>query len=220
VGKESPQEEEKMTIDSHERSHNRRKKDAKADGRLKISQEDFDREMVELKEKLSMIENLLDECEKDQWYGWTMKKKKVKWKLLQTRLRQSMYAKRELRVAEYGMQVIYCEPEKGDILGEGYEENERLAGSLMNSLQSSYQHDDVLIEELDEATRPHSFYSDTLCVIAGNEKEETGLLVETVIKDEEGGNMIFKRITVAQNLNLLMRWRKMKKFTGVNQCKS
>jgi hypothetical protein len=51
VGKESPHEEEMMTIDSHERSHKKRKKDAKADGKLKMSQEDFDREMNELKEK-------------------------------------------------------------------------------------------------------------------------------------------------------------------------
>jgi hypothetical protein len=57
-----------------------------------------------------------------------------------------MLREEELRVAEYGMHVIYCEPEKGDILGEGYEENERLAGSLMNSLKSSDQHDDVSIE--------------------------------------------------------------------------
>jgi hypothetical protein len=83
VGKESPQKEEKMTIDSHEGIHNKRKKkDAKADGKLRMSQEDFDRELVELKERLSMIEKLLDEGEKDQWYGWILRKKKVRWNSL------------------------------------------------------------------------------------------------------------------------------------------
>jgi len=40
-----------------------------------------------------------------------------------------MYAnlRKELRAIEYGVQVVYCEPDKGNILGEGYEENERLA---------------------------------------------------------------------------------------------
>jgi hypothetical protein len=47
-----------------------------------MSQEDFDREMDELKERISMIEKLLNEGEKDQWYGWILRKKKVRWKLL------------------------------------------------------------------------------------------------------------------------------------------
>jgi hypothetical protein len=84
VGKESPQKkEEKMTTDSHEGSHIKRKrKDAKENGIKGMSQEDFDRELDELKERLSMIEKLLDEGEKDQWYGWILRKKKVRWKLL------------------------------------------------------------------------------------------------------------------------------------------
>jgi hypothetical protein len=73
-------------------------------------------------------------------------------------------AEKELRATEYGMQIFYCEPEEGDILGEGYEEKERLAESLMNSLQSSYQHDDVLIEKLDEDSNPHIFFILTHCM--------------------------------------------------------
>jgi hypothetical protein len=88
VGKESPQKkEENMTTDSHEGSHKKRKKDAKEDGIKGMSQEDFDRELDELKERLSMIEKLLDEGEKDQWYGWILRKKKVRWNSLQVKLR-------------------------------------------------------------------------------------------------------------------------------------
>jgi hypothetical protein len=47
-----------MTIDGHvkgsERSHNKRKENAKEVGR-KMSQEEFDREFVEVKERLSII---------------------------------------------------------------------------------------------------------------------------------------------------------------------
>jgi hypothetical protein len=73
--------------------------------------------------------------------------------------------KEKLRGAEFKLRpltegkVHYCEPEQGDILGEDDVEmrpiesltdclgrDERLAGSLMNSFESSDQHVDVLME--------------------------------------------------------------------------
>jgi hypothetical protein len=68
----------------------------------------------------------------------------------------------------------------------------------MNSLQSSYQHDDVLIEELDEDSNPHIFYFNPLYVIA---EEEVGQLVEIVMHVGEGGDMISKIIIAAKDLD-------------------
>jgi hypothetical protein len=87
VGKEIPQKEEKMTIKSHgedsNRSNNKRKVNAKENGReTKMSQEEFDKEMVELKKELSILIMLLEEYEEDQRYGWTLKKKNVRWRSL------------------------------------------------------------------------------------------------------------------------------------------
>jgi hypothetical protein len=53
--------------------------------------------------------------------------------------------------------------EQGDILGE----DERLAGSLMNSLESSYQHEDMLTEGSIEDEQPNIFKTNILCVVAG-----------------------------------------------------
>ena len=48
-----------------------------------MTQEVFDREITELKAIMDAIIVLLEKCEEDQRYGWTMKRKKIKWKLLQ-----------------------------------------------------------------------------------------------------------------------------------------
>jgi hypothetical protein len=90
------------------------------------------------------------------------------------------------------MKVVYCEPEEGDILGEGYEGHEMITESLMDSLRSLDQHnDDVLIEGLDEDMRPHKFYfyDNPLVVTVG---EEIGQLDETVMQVEDGGHMLFE----------------------------
>jgi hypothetical protein len=83
VGKESPQKKMKMTTNGHEGIHIKRKrKDAKENCIKGMIQEYLDIEMVELKEGLGVVMMFLEACEKDQCYGWTMKKKKVRWKLL------------------------------------------------------------------------------------------------------------------------------------------
>lgn len=77
-----------MTTDSHsrgsERSHSRRyeKKNAKADGK-RLSQEEIDKETVELKEKLNVLRRILEE---NQRQGWVLRKKPVEWHEMQRRL--------------------------------------------------------------------------------------------------------------------------------------
>jgi hypothetical protein len=76
-----------MTIDSHVRGSKReatikRKDIVKTIGREEMNQEEFDREFVELKERLNTIMKLLQEGEEDQRYGWVLRKRKVKWHML------------------------------------------------------------------------------------------------------------------------------------------
>ena len=81
--------EEKMTTDSHSRGseedHNRRKvkkEDAKENGK-RMSQEELDKEIVEMKEQLNALRRILEESQR---LGWVLKKKPVKWHKLQRRL--------------------------------------------------------------------------------------------------------------------------------------
>jgi len=59
-----------MITDGHdkgsERSHNRRKENAKAIGIKRMSDEELDKKMVELKAQLNYVEQLLQESEEDQ----------------------------------------------------------------------------------------------------------------------------------------------------------
>jgi hypothetical protein len=47
----------------------------------KMSQEEFDREFTEVKERLNIIMELLQESERNQRWGWNVKKK-VKWPIM------------------------------------------------------------------------------------------------------------------------------------------
>ena len=83
VGKGSPHKEAEMNIRGHERSHKRRKKYAKENGKgNKMSQEVLEKGIVELKTSSDAIIMLLEDYERGQRYGWTMKRKKIEWKLL------------------------------------------------------------------------------------------------------------------------------------------
>ena len=79
-----------------------------------------------------------DAKEKNHRYGWIMRKK-VRWNSLQVKLQQKMIVglKKELREVESEMEVSYCEPKQGPLLGEDDEvEKERPIESLINSLKS------------------------------------------------------------------------------------
>ena len=71
-------EENKMTTNSRsrgsERSHNRRK-DAKANG-MRMSQEEIDEEIAEIKRKLDVLMMILEESQRQ---GWVLRNKLVKW---------------------------------------------------------------------------------------------------------------------------------------------
>jgi len=124
-------------------------------------------------------------------------------------------SKERTQGTEFKMQVVYCEPEEGYILREGYEGQGRLTESLMDSLRSSYQHnDDVLTEGLDEDMRPHKFYfyDNPLFVTAG---EEIGQLDETVIRFGEGGHILFESMKTTQDVDFV---EEMKEDEEVHWC--
>ena len=87
--------EEHITINSHamgsRRSHNEKGEDAKVIGIKRNSQETFEREMAEIRESLSKLIKLLQTSKEEQYYGWILRKKKVKWPALQLRDKQEPF---------------------------------------------------------------------------------------------------------------------------------
>jgi hypothetical protein len=83
-----------MTIDSHdrgsERSHNQEERECQRNWRKQMSQEEIDRELVELKERLSIIMELLQESNEDQRQGWNVRKK-VKWPIVHLFMKKLMH---------------------------------------------------------------------------------------------------------------------------------
>ena len=110
--------EKKMTNNSHSRGseedHNRRKvkkENAKANGK-RMSQEELDKEIAEIKEQLDALRRILEEMQR---LGWVLKKKPVEWHKLQKRLqqRQVKWLMGKLKEAELEMkmEVSICERE-------------------------------------------------------------------------------------------------------------
>jgi hypothetical protein len=184
VDKESLQkEEEKVTTEGHLKgskwSHNQKKENSKEVGIRKMSNEELEREMVEIKVHLSVLEEWLQEYEEDQRYGWRIEKRKVSWHSLQVKLRQRMFSrlKEELRATECEMEVWLCGPERRLFLDEDEARNieEKFLDSLVNC---SEQHGDVEIKALDE--EPYDFNSNFLCMfsyLAGNEHQINDMFV-------------------------------------------
>ena len=134
---------ETMTAEVHyrgsEESHSRRKK--------RQRQKECNRELLGLARDILCFEKHTQAAEeKDQRYGWVMKRE-VRWNSLQVKLQQNMFVelKKELKEVESEMEVSYCEPEQGPLLRENDEvEKERLIESLMNSIKNT----DILMEEM------------------------------------------------------------------------
>jgi hypothetical protein len=135
-----------------------------------------------------MWRNLLQESEKDQRYSWILRKKKVKWHMLQMKLKHRLCARlrKELREVEYGVKVHYCEPEQGSFLGadEDKDVDERSDESLMNYWTSSDQHEGLMVEASNGAREPYILKYDNLYMVAGF--ADDGQSFEVVIKMEEG----------------------------------
>jgi hypothetical protein len=112
----------KMTTNGHEKgskeSHKHMGKSAKEVGKGNMSDEEFDREMVELKKQISVINEFLQESDEDHRCRWTMRKK-VKWNIFYVKMKHRLNAwlrKEELGATE--MRLHYCEPKQGSIFGE------------------------------------------------------------------------------------------------------
>ena len=130
-----------------------------------MRQEKIDKEIAKLKEQFDVLIRILKESKRQ---GLVLKKKPVKWHKLQRRLqqRQVKWLMEELREAELEMEVSICEPEQGEVLGEG-------------------EYEDSKTETSSETKWPHDFKSDDLCMFESETCEE-GQFVDIVIKEEEG----------------------------------
>ena len=72
----------------------------------------------------------------------------------------------EIREAELKMEVSICGPEQGEILGEEINEKDLL--NYWNILEES---EDVFLREADEAMKPCTFKSHSLCMFVGCVKD-------------------------------------------------
>ena len=103
------------------------------------------------------------------------------------KLQQNMFAgiKKELREVESEMEVSYCEPKQGPLLGEDdEEENERLIEILMNSIKSTNKIMEEMTVRPYETKRSYVFEIHDLFVITGfvvNDRKS----FETVLKIDE-----------------------------------
>ena len=107
--------------------------------------------------------------EENQRYGWVMKREVI-WHSLQVKIQQKMVAglKKELREIECEMEVSYCEPEQGPLVGEDDEaEKERPIESLINSIRNRDKFMDEMIVRPNETKRSYVFKTDDLFLIAG-----------------------------------------------------
>ena len=109
---------------------------------------------------------LLEYCEWDQRYHWTMKRKKIKWNLLQKQIKRRMYIRlrEELRAAELEMKDDYYRPKQEDYLIEG-----GIIDGFLNCWTSSDQQRDVMIET-SKKEEPSIFETDDFCMYAGDEQ--------------------------------------------------
>jgi hypothetical protein len=85
---------------------------------------------------------------------------------------------------------------KGSFLGEDDDGDVdgRPVESLMDCQESSDQHVKKMSEASNEAMGSYVFKTNDLCMITGCAKNEAGQSLGTVIKIDEGGDMIFKGI--------------------------
>ena len=150
--------EKKVTTYIHSRgfeedySRRKMKKEVAKENGKRMSQEEIDKEIAEIKEQLNVLRMILEESHR---LGWVLRKKLVKWHKLQWRLqqRQVRWLMEELKEAKLEMEQSICEPEQGEILWESEDE-------------------DLKTEISSEAKGSHGFKSDNLCMFAGETCKE------------------------------------------------
>lgn len=129
-----------------------------------MSQEELDKEIVEMKEQLNVLTMLLEESQRQ---GHALRKKAVRWSKLHRRLQQKQvkWQAKELTEAKLEMEESICKQEQGEILGEV--EDQRFVEDLMNNMKDSEQRGDMMIEALIETIRSYIFKIDSLCMMVG-----------------------------------------------------
>lgn len=170
----------KMTADSHFRgsakdlNRGRKRENAKVSGTCeKLTDEEYEREKVEITIHLELLMELLQENVKNRTHGWTMRKR-MKWQKLHAKRKrliniqlaeelrklEPLLSCGELRESELKMDVSICGPEQGESLGKEIKEED-----FMNYLDSSETSEDVLARKADEAMQSCNF-SHSLCMFA------------------------------------------------------
>jgi L-lactate utilization protein LutC len=114
-----------MTTDSHDKGMSKNPDKIKENAKVndiemkKMSQEELDQEISQMKETLNIMKMMLQESERHQSYGWRMKKK-VAWhvkKLFARKMKKKVRcviivsSQEELRETNLEDEVHICEPE-------------------------------------------------------------------------------------------------------------
>ena len=130
-----------------------------------MSQEQIDRERVEINFRLELLMEMLWRSKVDQRYGWSMKRK-VKWHRLQVKWehRVNVQLKEELLSLKGD---LICEPAYGPLLFESSDVTEEKSTKELNQMKDSEQQGDMMTKASSETTRSYVFKTNYLCVIAG-----------------------------------------------------
>ena len=144
--------EKKMTIPTHVRDLKKNYGEIKTYVHLKdiekTIQKEYDDDFAEIKERLSQLEKLIEESNKDDYYGWVMKNKKVQWHALQQKQRQQSLAQRKdkyLKIDELKKRLKKkrrshsCEHESENFLRKTIGVDTRIIESFMEQSKSESQ---------------------------------------------------------------------------------
>ena len=172
--------EKKMTIPSHirdlKKNYGQMKKYVQLKDIQKTNQKEYYNEFVEIKEIFSKLEKLIQESNKDEYYGCVMKNKKVQWRALQQKQRQQSLAWRKdkyLKIDELKKRLIMkriihsCEHESENFLRKTIGADTGLIESLLEYSRSESQQEEFVMELPNEALESYGFNIDYLCVDAG-----------------------------------------------------
>lgn len=147
--------------------------------------------MAEIRERLGELKELLQK--KIEECGWRIRKK-TKWPIRKLQERNFKYRLKvlvknqvKLREAEYEVEVHYCEPEQGQMLGEEDDEVEIQNDDHMEFLECSIHNKENVLEASNKTKESLDFKTNYLfkCVHAGYEELEIRQTPKFFIKEEE-----------------------------------
>jgi hypothetical protein len=104
-------------------------------------------------------------------------------------------------------EVHFYEPKKGSFLVEENDGDveEIPLESLMDRWESLHQHVEMMLEASNKTIGSYVFKTDNLCTFIGCAKNGAGQSLETVIKIDEGGDILSKGIKVEHNHNFIVK---------------